>query len=141
MAQLSFSLKIDEAYKLADSKKSIQWDAKWQAGVDQSKWPAYDIYPASMWNYGLYLTDQPVADQFKIVKRQWPSDNFPFTQASTPIVIEAKGKVIPEWTLDKYGLCDTLPESPVAVSTKEETIELIPMGAARLRISAFPVVN
>jgi len=138
---LSFSLKIDEAYKLADSKKSIQWDSKWQAGVDQSKWPAYDIYPASMWNYGLYVTDQPVADQFKIIKRQWPSDNFPFTQASIPIVIEAKGKVIPEWTLDKYGLCDTLPESPVAVSTKEETIELIPMGAARLRISAFPVVN
>jgi hypothetical protein len=138
---LSFSLKIVEAYKLADSKKSIQWDAKWQAGADQSKWPAYDIYPASMWNYGLSLTGQPVADQFKIIKRPWPSNNFPFTQASTPIMIEAKGKVIPEWTLDKYGLCDTLPESPVAVSTKEETIELIPMGAARLRISAFPVVD
>jgi hypothetical protein len=90
-----------------------------------------------MWNYGLSLTGQPLADQFKIIKRPWPSDNFPFTQASTPIMIEAKGKVIPEWTLDKYGLCDTLPESPVAVSTKEETIELIPMGAARLRISGI----
>jgi hypothetical protein len=138
---LSFSLKIDEAYKLADSKKNIQWDSKWQAGADQSKWPAYDIYPASLWNYGLYVTDQPLADQFKIIKRQWPSDNFPFTQASTPIMIEAKGKIIPEWALDKYGLCDTLPASPVAVSTKEEIIELIPMGAARLRISSFPVVN
>ncbi|HEX5153429.1 MAG TPA: beta-L-arabinofuranosidase domain-containing protein [Parafilimonas sp.] len=138
---LSFSLKIDEVYKLADSKKTIQWDAKWQAGADQSKWPAYDIYPASMWNYGLYVTNQAITDQFKIIKRQWPSDNFPFTQASTPIVIEAKGKIIPEWSLDKYGLCDTLPQSPVAVSTKEETIELIPMGAARLRISSFPVVE
>lgn len=138
---LSFSLKIEEAYKLADSKTSIQWDSKWQPGADPSKWPAYDIYPASMWNYGLYLSKQPLTDQFKIIKRQWPSDNFPFTPASTPIMIEAKGKVIPEWTLDKYGLCDTLPQSPVAVSTKEETIELIPMGAARLRISAFPVVE
>ncbi|MGN6353795.1 MAG: beta-L-arabinofuranosidase domain-containing protein, partial [Parafilimonas sp.] len=78
---------------------------------------------------------------FKIVKRQWPADNFPFTPKSTPIVIEAKGKLIPGWTIDKYGLCDTLPQSPVAVATKEEAIELIPMGAARLRISSFPVVE
>lgn len=56
-------------------------------------------------------------------------------------MIKAKGKLIPEWTLDKYGLCGLLPESPVAVHTKEETIELIPVGAARLRISAFPVVK
>ena len=138
---LSFSLKIDEAYKLVDSKKSIQWDSKWAIGADQSKWPAYDIYPAGLWNYGLYLSKQPLTEQFKIVKREWPSDNFPFTPSSTPIMIEAKGKIIPEWTLDKYGLCDTLPQSPVTVSTKEETIELIPMGAARLRISAFPIVE
>lgn len=138
---LSFSLKIEEAYVPVDSKKSVQWDSKWAAGADPTKWPAYDIYPASMWNYGLYLNKQPLTDQFKVIKKQWPSDNFPFTPEATPITIEAKGKIIPEWTLDKYGLCDTLPQSPVAVSTKEETVELIPMGAARLRISAFPVVN
>ena len=56
-------------------------------------------------------------------------------------MIKAKGKIIPEWTLDKYGLCDTLPQSPVLVSTKETDITLIPMGAARLRISSFPVVK
>jgi len=55
-------------------------------------------------------------------------------------LIKAKGKIIPQWVSDKYGLCDVLPQSPVSVSTKEKTIELIPMGAARLRISAFPVV-
>jgi len=54
---------------------------------------------------------------------------------------KAKGKLIPEWTIDKYGLCGVLPQSPVDVHTNEQTIELIPMGAARLRISAFPVVN
>ncbi|MFT3750641.1 MAG: hypothetical protein QM768_20180 [Agriterribacter sp.] len=58
-----------------------------------------------------------------------------------PIIIKAKGKIIPEWTLDKYGLCDTLPQSPVKVTTKTDDIELIPMGAARLRISSFPVVE
>ncbi len=138
---LTFSLKIDESYKLMDSKASAIGDSKWQADADQSKWPSYEIYPASMWNYGLALTDNPAADQFEIIKREWPQNNFPFTQDKVPIEIRAKGKIIPEWQLDKYGLCDVLPQSPVTVDTKEKTIELIPMGAARLRISSFPVVK
>ncbi|QEC67268.1 hypothetical protein FRZ67_08155 [Panacibacter ginsenosidivorans] len=138
---LTFSLKIDEVYKLIDSKQAVAWDSKWQANADQSKWPAYEIYPASMWNYGLTLNDQPLDQQFEIIKKAWPANNFPFTQNDVPIMLKAKGKLIPEWTLDKYGLCDTLPQSPVAVTTKETDITLIPMGAARLRISSFPVVK
>jgi hypothetical protein len=138
---LTFSLKIDEYYQKVDSKESAIGDSKWQPDADQSKWPAYNIYPASMWNYGLALNDKPLSQQFEIVKKPWPESNFPFDQKDVPIMIKAKGKLIPQWTLDQYGLCGVLPESPVAVHTKEETIELIPMGAARLRISAFPVVK
>ncbi|MDQ6902467.1 MAG: glycoside hydrolase family 127 protein [Bacteroidota bacterium] len=138
---LTFSLKIDEYYKKMNSKESAIGDSKWQADADQTKWPAYNIYPESMWNYGLALNKEPAADQFEIIKRPWPKDNFPFTQENVPILLKAKGKLIPSWTLDQFGLCEVLPQSPVSVSTKEKTIELIPMGAARLRISAFPVVN
>jgi len=138
---LTFSLKIDEAYRLMDSKKSAIGDSKWQPTADPSKWPAYEIYPASMWNFGLVLSNAPLNQQFQVIKNPWPSDNYPFTPDASPIVLKAKGKIIPEWTLDKYGLCDTLPQSPVAVATKEQQIELIPMGAARLRISALPVVK
>jgi len=138
---LTFSLNIAESYRLMDSKKSAIGDSKWQATADPSKWPAYEIYPAGLWNYGLVLNDKPLNQQFEIIKKPWPSDNYPFTPGATPIALRAKGKIIPEWTLDKYGLCDTLPQSPVAVTTKEQQIELIPMGAARLRISALPVVK
>lgn len=138
---LTFSLKIDEVYKQMDSKKSAIGDSKWQANADQSKWPSFEIYPASMWNYGLLLNDQPLEQQFEIVKKAWPANNFPFTQETVPFILKAKGKIIPEWILDKNGLVDLLPQSPVSTSTKEQTIELIPMGAARLRISAFPVVH
>jgi hypothetical protein len=138
---LTFSLKIDESYIKMDSKKSAIGDSKWQANADQTKWPAYEIYPSSMWNYGLVLNNKPVADQFEIIKRPWPGSDFPFTQKDVPILLKAKGKIIPEWTLDRYGLCDVLPQSPVTVNTQEQTIEMIPMGAARLRISALPVVN
>ncbi len=138
---LTFSLKIKEYYKQMDSKASAQKDSKWQPSADPSKWPAYEIYPASLWNYGLYLTRQPVSQQFEVIKKPWPKNNFPFTQKDVPIIIKAKGKLIPYWTTDQYGLCSVLPQSPVNVSTDEKEIELIPMGAARLRISAFPVVE
>ena len=42
-----------------------------------------------------------------------------------------------EWKIDETGLCGVLPEEDAVKGDKEE-ITLIPMGAARLRISAFP---
>jgi hypothetical protein len=138
---LTFSLKIKEYYKEMDSKKSAIGDSKWQASADQTKWKSYEIYPTSMWNYGLVLNDNSLESQFEIIKKDMPKNNFPFSQNDVPISLNAKGKIIPEWILDNNGLCDILPISPVSVSTKEKNIELIPMGAARLRISAFPVVK
>ena len=138
---LTFSLKISESYKLMDSKLFAQGDSKWQPNANQNQWPAYEIYPAGMWNYGLVLRDKPLSVQFEVIKRSWPPSDFPFTQEEVPIIIKTKGKIIPSWTLDKYGLCGLLPQSPVTVNTTEENIELIPMGAARLRISAFPVIE
>ncbi len=136
---LGFSLKIPEYYKKMDSRNSAISEARWQPGADPSQWPSYEIFPMDNWNYGLALTDRPAEEQFKVVHRPWPADGFPFTQENAPLLLEARGRIIPFWTLDKYGLCDTLPQSPVQVSTPEEPIELIPMGAARLRITAFPV--
>ena len=138
---LTFSLKIDEYYKEMDSKKSAIGDSKWQASADQTKWKSYEIYPTSMWNYGLVLNNNSLESQFEIVRKEMPKNYIPFTQNDVPITLNAKGKIIPEWIIDKNGLCDILPVSPVSVSTKEQNIELIPMGAARLRISAFPVVK
>ncbi len=138
---LTFSLKIKEDYKQMDSKASAIGDSKWQPNVDESKWPSFEIYPGSKWNYGLLQTDVNNLSTFEIVKKQWPANDFPFTQQSVPLEIKAKGKQVPSWQIDKYGLCDTLPQSPLTVNTNIETITLIPMGAARLRISAFPVVE
>jgi beta-galactosidase GanA len=131
---LTFSLKIKEDYVKVDSRASAIGDSKWQANADQAKWPAFEILPGSAWNYGLEVGD------FEVVRKSWPADDFPFTQGAAPIGIRAKGRLIPGWAIDQYGLCGLLPVSPVAVSTPEQSIELIPMGAARLRISAFPVV-
>lgn len=138
---LTFSLQVQEEYRKMDSKASAIGDSKWQQTADPSKWPSYEIYPASNWNYGLALNDQPLAKQVKVIRRPWPADNFPFTQQSVPLQLKVKGKLLPNWKLDQYGLCDTLPMSPVSTASKAEELTLIPMGAARLRISAFPTVH
>lgn len=138
---LTYSLKITENYLRYDSKETAQYDSKWQDNVDQSKWPAFEILPAGPWNYGLPADLSNLEKNFTVVKKAWPADNNPFTAAGVPIELKTKGKQIPGWVIDQFGLCSELPQSPVQTTEPLTDITLIPMGAARLRISAFPVVK
>ena len=136
---LTFSLKIGEEYRKISSIKSAIGDSKWQSDADPEKWPAYEITPTTPWNYGLVLNQKDLEKSFEIIRKTWPADNYPFSPENTPIEIHAKGRQIPSWGIDQYGLVDVLPLYPVKTSKAVEDIILIPMGAARLRISAFPV--
>ena len=138
---LTFSLKIGERYERQDSVRTAIGDSAWQKTADPSKWPSFEIYPTTPWNYGLVLDGAQPEKSFTLKKLIWPQDDFPFTPDSCPIQIIAKGKQIPEWTLDKYGLCSVLQDSPAASDQPAQDVTLIPMGAARLRISAFPTVG
>lgn len=138
---LTFSLKIDEEYIEMNSAETAIWDSKWQAGADPSKWPSYGINPASAWNYGLIVDDHNVTGSFTVVKKEWPADNYPFSHLNVPIELKARGRKIPSWGIDNHGLVDVLPHYPAKTSEPVEEIVLIPMGAARLRISAFPRVE
>jgi hypothetical protein len=138
---LTFSLKIAEKYEKEDSKANTQGDSGWQPGADANKWPAYNIYPASAWNYGLIVDEQHPENSFTIVKKAWPKDDNPFTNANAPIELLAKGKQLPDWVIDKYGLCGLLPQSPVKSTKNVAALTLVPMGGARLRISSFPVTE
>lgn len=138
---LTFSLKIAENYVKTNSKAAVQGDSGWQATADPEKWPAFDIYPASAWNYGLVLNGNDPAASFAVERKNWPADDNPFTDANAPVELKATGKKIPGWTIDKYGLCGVLPQSPVKTDATSTPITLVPMGGARLRISAFPVVQ
>lgn len=134
---LTMSLKIQEKYVKSDSKETAIGDSQWQKDADASQWPTYEIYPDSPWNYSLVLNKDNALKDFKVIKKQWSADNFPFTQESVPLEIKTVGRQIPSWKVDQYGLCHELPEADAPKREKEE-ITLIPMGAARLRISAFP---
>lgn len=122
---LTYSLQIKEEYRRF-------------GGTDA--WPAWDIFPASPWNYGLVLKGTPAQD-FKFVQAPWPADDQPFRSDAAPVRLTATAKKIPNWTLDARGCINEVIIQPVKSSEPEETVTLIPMGAARLRISAFPVIG
>ncbi len=138
---LTFSLKIGENYIKKSAAETAIWDSKWQKGADIQAWPSYEIQPTTPWNYGLIFDAKNIAQSFTIEKKAWPSNNFPFTTDAAPIVLKVKAKQIPNWTIDQYGLCGELKNSPVKSAEALKTVELIPMGAARLRVSQFPVIG
>jgi hypothetical protein len=138
---LTFSLDIPTQYVRADSTRTAQRGAAWQARARPAEWPAEILRAKAPWNYALVLAGDPVEDEFIIERRPWPADNFPFTPESSPLVIRARARQVPEWKLDQYGLVAPLPRSPVATAEATQEITMIPMGAARLRISAFPVAR
>jgi hypothetical protein len=123
---LTYSLKIGEKYVCA---------------VDRGGWDAFEIHPTTAWNYGLILDPENPGDSFEVVRKTWPGDEMPFTHAGVPIELKATAKRIPQWQLDEFGLVAELQDSPVRSDEPEEQVTLIPMGAARLRISAFPVIG
>jgi Beta-L-arabinofuranosidase, GH127 len=143
---LTYSLKIEENMKelevdQADPAKTFERDINLQKSLDISKWPSWLIDPGTPWNYGLSVNRENPEQSLRVLKKDWPSDNYPFAIEAAPIEIKAKGRRIPSWTLDDTGMCSTLPTYPAKASPTLEDITLIPMGAARLRISSFPPVD
>ena len=122
---LTYSLKIGE---------------RWEQFGDSERWPEWEVYPTTSWNYGLALDGRNPSSSFTVLGKNAPPPDQPFDLANAPIQLCARGRRILNWKMVD-GLVGLLPESPVHTEEPEENIILIPMGCARLRISAFPVVE
>lgn len=101
--------------------------------LSDDEWPEWEIYPASDWNYAL-STGCPVG----VEKLAWPADDNPFTLEGAPLKFSAKGRIVPSWGFDGTGLTEVLPAEDAEKSDRLDDLTLVPMGSARLRISAFP---
>ncbi len=137
---LTLSLKIDEEFEAHDSreKEFVQDDSHWQAGVDASLWPCYVLRAKSDWNYGLVVDEQNLPVNFSVIRKPYPENEQPFTLENVPLEFTAIGRRIPSWGFDSTGMTDLLPTKFAPRAAETTPIILVPMGAARLRISAFP---
>ena len=127
---LSFSLKIGEEWKPND---------KWKPGGD--KWPMWEVFPTTAWNYGLVLPAENPAAALILNRKPGPLAPQPFTPESAPIQVMAKARRIPAWQQEATGIVGKLQRSPVKSDEPLETVTLIPMGCTRLRITMFPVIG
>ena len=124
---LSYSLKIIERWEKYEGEKDNQ-------GTE--KWPEWQVFPDSPWNYALELNPKDLLGSFEVHVNSIPSEQ-PFTPENAPIEIRTKARRIPTWKMEN-GMVGLLPESPLKSSEPIETITMIPMGCARLRITSFP---
>ncbi|WP_353946218.1 beta-L-arabinofuranosidase domain-containing protein [Streptomyces sp. HUAS MG91] len=115
---LTYSLKIAEKYVRTGGSGTF---------------PEYDVHAASAWNYGLVPGSSP-----ELRRRPGPLPANPFTLDGTPLTLAARARRLPEWIADDEHVVAPLQPSPARSRAGVETVTLVPMGAARLRITSFP---
>ncbi len=124
---LVFSFPIGEDWlKLRDRGTAPSPSADWQ------------IYPTTPWNYALVLN--PDTPDSTITTTLADPGPIPFAAHGTAVTLHLKARKVPAWrAID--GVAEPVPQSPVTSTEPEETIALIPYAAAKLRITAFPVLK
>ena len=120
---------------------SLQIGEKWDRYAGTAQWPEYAVYPQSAWNYGLVLDAADPTHSFDVVQKGGAVAANPFTHETTPIELRARARKIPNWQMDSKHVITPLQPSPARSEEPTETVTLIPMGAARLRLTSFPTIG
>ncbi len=121
---LYFALRIGERFK--ELKHYYLQSSDWE------------VHPTTPWNYGLIIDKTNPENSFVVETRDIAGNIW--DQENAPVVLRARGKAIPEWTIVNNSAGDT-PQSPVISDQPLTELELIPYGNTRLRITEFPVID
>ena len=129
---LSFSLDLGEKWEI-DNHPGQRGD------FGTAAWPQWKVTATKPWNYGLTLDAK--VPEIEVLRKPGQLAANPFTPETAPILLRVKARKIENWKPDYDNVVTTLQQSPAKSSEPVETVTLIPMGAARLRISTFPTVS
>ncbi|WP_244440972.1 beta-L-arabinofuranosidase domain-containing protein [Neobacillus jeddahensis] len=113
-------------------------EESWIKRGGNDMFPNMEVFPASAWNYGIALNVNNPNESFRVESA--PMTKQPFLAKAAPIKLIAKGRRIPEWTLETNS-AGTPPIGPVISHEPEEMIELVPYGSAKLRIGEIPIIK
>ncbi|TPG71968.1 beta-L-arabinofuranosidase domain-containing protein [Hymenobacter nivis] len=123
---LVYALKLGEAWSKLRERPSPADD--------------YEVHATTPWNYGLLMGPQGGAAAFTVHEK--PTTGVVFSPEGAPVELRVRGLRLPAWQLADNS-AGPVPPSPVArpAGSQPEWLTLVPYGAAKLRITAFPVVR
>ncbi len=117
---LVFSLPLDGQWR--ELKKYAEKSADWQ------------ITPSKDWNFAVEDA------RCNIHAQEQPLGATPFDIAHAPVTLAVEGRKLPQWTISQNS-AGPLPLSPVSSRAPLQKLTLVPYGAAKLRITAFPFLK
>ena len=93
---------------------SLAIKERWEKyGNRNAKWPEWEVFPESAWNYGLVLDAENPAKSFQIVRKDGPLPEQPFAPDAVVVQLKAKAKKIRGWGMDHNQMVEKLQRSPV----------------------------
>lgn len=133
--------------------------------AEMSEFPAWNLYPASQWNYALSVEPEMLE---KVAKVNWhPLEGYPLDLSNPAVTVSLPARVVKDWKLAQnnsaiqvanyvedgqwfsgareiqgdFTFTPPLPDPetlPARLSDTVEWIELVPYGNTLLRMTVFP---
>lgn len=113
---------------------SLDPGESWVKLRDRGMTADWQVFPRGIWNYGLQV-DEGSAAQLKV--EELPVGPRPFSQLEPPVRLHVPGKRLDGWRSED-GVAAPIPTDAQASEAALQELPLIPYGAAKLRITAFP---